>query len=879
MEIMDLVPDVWRRQAVADELRRRQLWGPADHKLSWTDMCKQLREANPSWAKEIGGDEPLFTSEQIYKLKLGSHRGEHGFLTIVVNDNAKEVLHGLRPEDAIHIPQLRLDSNGKIIEWNRSLCDLTGISPAQVVGKLYAEVLEEWLPNLTKEYKEAAVEWINGTNEGDNDTVEYDESCREDYLFPLPLPIKYDSPSRYERRNYCCKNTKCYSGNRHYYEYVEILVARTDHLLDLYPQLTSHPRIPQCEMGAGARLYEWNFDTRGWFGGLEFTLRRKQYIPSLQTICRELLPKGDHAVEQDGSLAMTKPAPDKAEEDPEGKPQTPEEKAYTAISNYIRTCGPVGIQYIREVMNAVCKKSRNWGQRTKCFHFSADWSSNPETSTIHKSVVHVLGGTELIKEKVDKGKMVWTLDFESGGDNSFSLNGDERWNAKQLKQQLQWLKDRNSSKIDTLWREFKYRMTPVIAENKSYPITCGASDSTFILPVVNKPDRTVLTLKIEGHECSDGSYGEEKFKASATVQVPASLNLFQLHRVVCLTMNCYNQGTRETHEWRVPNVNSHSERPITDDYVDYVQIGETYFVENGKREDYGMPDKGLFDTGGAVRQRVSRTGAYIDQEMPLYALSLDSDNMTQMRRKNLGLHFEKMKACIHSTCISAVFFQPGTTALLQNGLVKYFTSYKITCTKIEDYTGPLPKSPDINVMQPKCLRGKPEDDDSHWSVESANNYLHLDRGCLRRNLRKVGSNDFMVQMQFCLQSRSFREYPIAVQLTGLDRRPMFLYGEPPLPSSEEYKDYVSSLRGRIDPKYLQENIVEMGGYFAVPFKYGSAGGAHAWYDSDDDSDNKDSIGREWAREVDEEMKRIDSLKPKKAAKGKKRKAPSKASAS
>jgi PAS domain-containing protein len=213
---MDEWRDELRRQAVADELRRRQLWGPADHKLSWTDMCKQLSEANPSWAKEIGGGEPLFMSEQIYKLKLGSNRGgEHGFY---YRKEGADILHELRPEDAIHIPQLRLDSNsGKIIEWNRSLCDLTGISPAQVVGKLYAEVLEEWLPNLTKEYKEAAVEWINGTNEGDNDTVEYDESCREDYLFPLPLPIKYDSPSKYELKNW--KNIKPDPGNGHYYEY------------------------------------------------------------------------------------------------------------------------------------------------------------------------------------------------------------------------------------------------------------------------------------------------------------------------------------------------------------------------------------------------------------------------------------------------------------------------------------------------------------------------------------------------------------------------------------------------------------------------------------------------------------------------------------
>ena len=70
----------------------------------------------------------------------------------------------------------------------------------------------------------------------------------------------------------------------------------------------------------------------------------------------------------------------------------------------------------------------------------------------------------------------------------------------------------------------------------------------------------------------------------------------------------------------------------------------------------------------------------------------------------------------------------------------------------------------------------------------------------------------------------------------------------------------------------------MMGDFAVPFKYGSIGGrgCHFTYH---DSDDVDGIGHEWEREVDEEMKRIDSLKPKKAAKGTKRKAPSKASAS
>mmetsp|Transcript_16880 Transcript_16880/g.28584 ORF Transcript_16880/g.28584 Transcript_16880/m.28584 type:complete len:859 (+) Transcript_16880:49-2625(+) len=844
--------------------RRRRLWDPAPHKLSWTEMCKRLIDADPSYAKEIGHGSPPFMSNQILKLKLGKNGSSYSY----ENSETKEILHTLRPEDAIHTPQLRFDCNsGEIMEWNRSLGDLTGISAAQVVGKPYAEVLDEWLPNLTKEYKEAAVEWVKKKDDESN----YDaEGCREDYLFPLPLPIKYDSSFKYV------------SENRHYNEYIEILVARADRLFELYPNIKS---IPQCQWDQEARKDKWNFDTSGWVGGVEFTLRRKQYIPSLQTLCRELLSNGDHALNEDGSLAVPKPAENSGDDAP---PKTPEEEVYTTISNFVRSCGPIGIKYIREVMNAVCKRVRNWGIRTKCFHFSTDWSSNPETSTIHKSVMHALGGAELITEKIEKGKMVWTLNFsERGGGSGEGLT----------KSQLNRLKQDQGSKVDTAWGRFKTWITPVIAENKNFPITCGASDSTFVLPAASRPERTLLTLKIEGHERSDGSYGEEKFKAYATVQVPASLNLFQLHRVVCQTMNCGAYGRRETHEWKVPNINSDFEKPITDDNVEYVQIGETYFVENGKREDYGFGDEGIFDTGGGVRQRVSRTGAFVDQDMPFYFSSLD-DKYTLERRLRSN-NFGHMKACIHSTSVNSVFFQPGAMALLQNGLGKYFTTYKITCMKSEEYAGPLPLDPDINVMLPKCLRGKPEEDDEYWSVEKANKQLHSDRGCLRRNLYEIGSNDFLVQMPFCnlhsypinkhwsednrrengMVIRTPTPFPVAVHLTGLDHYPMFLHGEPPLPSSDDYENHVSSLRGRIDPDFLQDNIMGMSGEFAVPFRYGKYSYS---YDSDASNCNgasQDSIGKVWTREVDDETKRIESLQPKKTAKGKKRKAPSKASAS
>ena len=43
------------------------------------------------------------------------------------------------------------------------------------------------IPNLTKEYKQAAVDWLS---KSEDVISEYDaEGCREDYLFPLPLPV------------------------------------------------------------------------------------------------------------------------------------------------------------------------------------------------------------------------------------------------------------------------------------------------------------------------------------------------------------------------------------------------------------------------------------------------------------------------------------------------------------------------------------------------------------------------------------------------------------------------------------------------------------------------------------------------------------------
>eukprot|EP00956_Cyclotella_meneghiniana_P010260 scaffold14166_cov22-Cyclotella_meneghiniana.AAC.3 len=290
-----------------------------------------------------------------------------------------------------------------------------------------------------------------------------------------------------------------------------------------------------------------------------------------------------------------------------------------------------------------------------------------------------------------------------------------------------------------------------------------------------------------------------------------------------------------------------------------------------------------FDRGMAIRQRISRTGTYIDKELPLF-----TDRNPYQSLKNDA----KIQACIHSTCISSVFYKTGTSAILSLGLAKYCTKYKVTCMKMDEYSDPLPANPNINVMTPKCLRGKPEDGNDGeygWSVAKANEQLHKDRGCLRRKLGVVGNLDCLTEMPWCrncslpvnkvYEKSNDLPHPLAVHIKGVNNHPIFLFGEPPLPSSDEYAKYVLSLYGRIDERFLQEKIT---GEFGEFFRYGTddtyESDLEDAYHSDSSSGHKrktkeERIGKIWEREVDEEMERMGlSSQTKRSASGKKRKA-------
>eukprot|EP00956_Cyclotella_meneghiniana_P012753 scaffold18149_cov48-Cyclotella_meneghiniana.AAC.5 len=782
-----------------------QKWGPSPNKVTWTELCRTSSLANPQKAKNISPHAPIFMSEQLFQLKQ-SYRGQ------ITDSSMDEILQALRPEDAIHIPMLRVDDKGQIVDWNRSMCDLTGFSAAQMIGESYTDILDEWMPHLTNEYKKAAFDWLKSKDDVESEFTE--EKCRADYLFPLPLPLNYEATFKYT------------SGRkRHYNEYIELFVARTDRLVEVYPAFDSGESVPQywiTGMNQERDRIDWYFDTAGWVGGLEFTLRRKNFVPSLTKLCRELLPEGGPTFNCDGSVTIT---------NVQFKETSTNQSVYRVICNYTRLCNNTGLKYTREVLNIVYDRVRKMRRETKVFTFTEDWSSNPRTSTINKYILIALGGEQMIEQGVESGKMIWTTGKKEEGGNDTKME-------KKIKKQRY---ERNWLQMRIKWRDFR----------------------EYIFRV---SDRTLLTLKIEGHKRSNGSWGDEEFRASATVQLPASLNFFQLHRVVCQTMNCRAEGTRETHKWFVPNLDSLFDYPLTNEHCETMSIGESYFVERGKRVQYS-DDMTMFDRGMAIRQRISRTGTYVDKELPL-----NPD-------RNPYSNAAKIQACIHSTCISCVFYQTGTSTILSLGFGNYYTKYKVTCMKMDKYTGPLPANPNINIMTPKCLRGKPEDgndSENGWSVAKANDQLHKDQGCLRRKLGVVGNLDYLTEMPLCRNC----SLPVnQVHEKSIDLpHPL----APPLPSSGEYAKYILSLYGRIDERFLQEKITGEFGEFSVPFRYG---GTKATYDSDlEDAYHSDSssghkrktkeerIGKIWEREVDEEMERMGLSQTKKKTSGKKRKA-------
>ena len=145
------------------------------------------------------------------------------------------------------------------------MCDLTGFSRSRMVDKSYGHVLDMFLPRLSKKHLMSGCQ--KSMKRHLISHYDSEEEVRPDYLFPLPLSLCY-----YNGKFECAKKKKYQD------EFVKLLVASVDNLMTLYPTF--------IEGSSG--VLQHGFDS-GWFGGVEFTLKRKDYMPSLQTLCRKLL--------------------------------------------------------------------------------------------------------------------------------------------------------------------------------------------------------------------------------------------------------------------------------------------------------------------------------------------------------------------------------------------------------------------------------------------------------------------------------------------------------------------------------------------------------------------------------------------------------------
>lgn len=705
-----------------------------------------------------------------------------------------KILSDLRPEDCTHIPELRIDSSGTILDWNRSMADLTGISQSAIIGLKYEDVLRRLMPGLSNEYRNAAVKWV--TSPPDAGEPVSRESYRQHYLFPLPLPL----------RRSCQSDGKCY--------YIELLATTANMYTNL--DISIRPLLGED--------YFPRHELKEWFGGAEFTLRRIE---------------------------------------PRGMPMVPTRTntSLDQIFDAIQLQNPTVLKYLKEVLFHLRSALRSMSTPRKIYTFTEDWSSCPETSGICEVFHEIIGGPSAMEQSVKAGKLTWRL--ASASKPKKQLRGFERFQVQ-------------ANEIETMifWEALIKKISPALAE--ASPPSCFASEAPNVLPnAVDTPGLTALTLKIECVDQNQGDYDEEPLEGWATIRVPADLNFFQLHRVVIQVMSLGPDCVRETHLWRATNVASCESKGVHKEF-DHVQLGDTYFVDDGRRANYG-DDVNYFKEGCALRQRVSHTGAYFDHAAPMRTgiiskygsgIGLFQPSSREMQDKALA----KVRACIHSTSIGAIFFARDTEATMEEGLVKWRAKYKLTCLRIDPCDGPPPENPNLNAFLPKCVRGKVPRNrygvGFDWSPAKANEQLERDRGCLRRRLCQIGTPNGMQQFPWCFTGDPFMEdyrnshLPIAARAIGVDTRPVFLSGEPPLPASaggdaDTYASYVTPLEDRIEDRFLQENVISDGHSFTVPFGKPGRYRSSSWDEAEDTTE-----GAAWEREVDEE----DAQKPKAKAK-------------
>lgn len=100
------------------------------------------------------------------------------------------------------------------------------------------------------------------------------------------------------------------------------------------------------------------------------------------------------------------------------------------------------------------------------FKFTEDWSSNPKTSTINKYILIALGGEQIIEQRVESDKMIWTIGKKEEGGNDSKMEKRMRKNRN----------ERNFTQMLIKWSHFRQDLFPIVGENKHIHSSCKATD-------------------------------------------------------------------------------------------------------------------------------------------------------------------------------------------------------------------------------------------------------------------------------------------------------------------------------------------------------------------------------------------------------------------
>lgn len=169
---------------------------------------------------------------------------------------------------------------------------------------------------------------------------------------------------------------------------------------------------------------------------------------------------------------------------------------------------------------------------------------------------------------------------------------------------------------------------------------------------------------------------------------------------------------------------------------------------------------------GEIGQRPDEDGAMITFD----------DTIATYGSMYCGRRAERRWRCEARLSVGGVLYRPGgNTVTLHDGFRRWGQEYKISLVKI-GLGEWVPKA------VPRCVRGRALASDDRWSAQRANDGLQRGAAFLRKYLAR----DTALRVSWNKKNDSYFDAPraMAFWMTDGARRPLFLWGEPPMDTLE-----------------------------------------------------------------------------------------------